>query len=87
MGIMWSFLYEIVLAVDTGAIRGLAAHEQFTDIFYFSFTTLTTLGYGDIVPVSKAARVLTILESTFGPLYLVIFVARLVGMHTRRPHE
>jgi len=49
---------------------------------YFSFTTLTTLGYGDITPVSPLARTLAMLEAVIGPLYLAILVARLVAMHT-----
>jgi len=48
---------------------------------YFSFVTLTTLGYGDITPVSMPARMLTTAEALIGQLYLVILVARLVGLH------
>jgi hypothetical protein len=44
--------------------------------------TLTTLGYGDIYPVKDAARILAMLEATLGQLYLVILVARLVGLYT-----
>jgi hypothetical protein len=49
---------------------------------YFSFVTLTTLGYGDITPVTDAGRLLAMLEATLGQLFLVIVVARLVGLHT-----
>ena len=49
-------------------------------ILYFSFTTLTTLGYGDIVPVSDGARLLTSAEALIGQLYLAIFIGRLVGL-------
>jgi voltage-gated potassium channel Kch len=48
---------------------------------YFSYTTLTTLGYGDIVPVSQIARTLATLEAITGQLYLAVLVARLVGLH------
>ena len=51
---------------------------------YFSFTTLTTLGYGDIHPVSHAARVLSTTEAVVGPLFLVILIARLVSVYTSR---
>ena len=51
------------------------------DLFYFSYVTLTTLGYGDIGPVSPAARALAITEAIVGQLYLVVLVAGLVGMH------
>ena len=48
---------------------------------YFSFVTLTTLGYGDMVPVSPPARILAILEAVVGQIYLTVLVARLVGLH------
>jgi len=51
-------------------------------MIYFSFVTLTTLGYGDIHPTSEAARILAMLEAVLGQLYLVILVARLVGLYT-----
>ncbi len=48
---------------------------------YFSFVTLTTLGYGDITPVSSGARSLAVVEALCGQLYLAVIVARLIGMH------
>lgn len=48
---------------------------------YFSFTTLTTLGYGDITPLASFARTLTWMEAAVGQLYLAILIARLVGLH------
>jgi voltage-gated potassium channel Kch len=48
---------------------------------YYSYVTLTTLGYGDITPISTQARSLALLEAIMGPLYLAILVARLVGIH------
>lgn len=51
------------------------------DCYYYSFSTLTTLGYGDITPVAKYARILAILESITGPIYLAIFVAQIIGMN------
>jgi hypothetical protein len=50
--------------------------DRFT---YFSFVTLTTLGYGDITPMTRAAKNLAALEAIFGQLYLAILIARLVG--------
>jgi len=50
-------------------------------IFFFSFVTLTTLGYGDLVPASEPAGALTALEAATGSLYLTILIARLVGLH------
>lgn len=54
------------------------------EFIYFSFATLTTLGYGDILPISPLARSLTILEVLGGQLYLAAFVARLVGVMRAR---
>ena len=51
------------------------------EMIYYSFITLTTLGYGDIVPVSPSARSLATLEALTGQLYLTVLVARLVGLH------
>ncbi|MEW6268023.1 MAG: ion channel [Thermodesulfobacteriota bacterium] len=51
---------------------------------YYSFATLSTLGYGDMSPVSPAARSLSVLEGLAGPLYLAVLITRLVGMHTAR---
>ena len=48
---------------------------------YYSFITLTTLGYGDVVPVSAAARMFAAIEAVMGQLYLAVLVARLVGLH------
>jgi hypothetical protein len=50
---------------------------------YFSFVTLATLGYGDVVPASGPARALAMLEAVFGQLYLVVLVARLVSLYSR----
>ena len=49
---------------------------------YYSFTTLTTLGYGDIVPVSPVARRVSSIEAATGVLYVAVFIGRLIGMHS-----
>ncbi len=55
--------------------------DDSTAVIYYSFVTLTTLGYGDIVPISPAARVLATGEAVIGQIYLTVLVARFVGMH------
>jgi voltage-gated potassium channel Kch len=55
--------------------------ERVLQMRYFSFTTLTTVGYGDIIPHSAAARTLASLEAVTGQIYLTVLVARLVGLH------
>lgn len=78
VGIMWYLIYILLTTFDAESIL-MTTGEQ--SLMYFSFTTLTTLGYGDIVPKSEFARVLTSLEAVFGQVYLAVFVARLVGLH------
>ena len=51
------------------------------DFMYYSFSTLTTLGYGDIIPVSSHARSFAILEAVLGVMYLAIIISRLVGLY------
>jgi hypothetical protein len=54
---------------------------RYPDLLYFSFVTLTTLGYGDVAPVSPFARSLATAAAVAGQLYLAILMAGLVGMH------
>ena len=55
-----------------------------SSLFYYSYVTLTSLGLGDISPVTEAARALTVVEALMGQIYLVVLVARLVAMHIAR---
>jgi len=80
VGLLWALRYALEVGRDAGAIRGLASRGEFSSLLYFSFTTLTTLGYGDLVPVSSLARSLATLEAVAGQMYLAITIARLVGL-------
>jgi hypothetical protein len=71
-----SFHYSHTLSPDTGT-------RSLTELFYFSFVTLATLGYGDIVPLSGPAKGMAILEAVIGQMYLVVVVARLVSLYGR----
>jgi hypothetical protein len=78
LGISWAILFGLVDRFPgEDSFRGLDGAPG--TYLYFSFVTLTTLGYGDIVPLSPAARTLVALEATLGQLYLAILVAALVG--------
>ncbi len=88
---IWAVGYGIADTLEPGAIMLSAEDAGVADLHsvdgekirsYFSFVTLTTLGYGDVRPVSDVARILAMLEATLGQLFLVIVVARLVGIHT-----
>jgi hypothetical protein len=80
LGLLWTTLY---LAIDTfypGSIQmGSRPAERETELLYFSLITLSTIGYGDIVPLSGEARMLSALEGVTGVLYIAITVAILVS--------
>lgn len=82
IGICFAHLYSLLFNLDPSTFRGIDAEfatgSEFT---YFSFVTLTTLGYGDITPLTRVSGSFAILEATVGQLYLTVLVARLVGMH------
>jgi hypothetical protein len=92
LGVLWADLYSLSDVIDPGSFsyplakevhqaRMRFGSEQSIVPFYFSLVTLTTLGYGDIVPVSAAARMLASVEAVVGQMYLAVLVARLVGLH------
>jgi hypothetical protein len=90
IGGTWAFGYLTVLRLDPGAIAfsgakipaaDVGAPHWVGDVLYFSFITLTSTGYGDVVPVSPLARWMAQLEAIVGQLYLAILIARLVGLH------
>ena len=83
LGITWAMLHNIVAINIPGSFDGLDAKNEFYDFTYFSFVTLTTLGYGDIVPLSPPARMLCWLESLSGQLFVAVLIARFVGLHGR----
>ncbi len=78
IGVLFARLYEIVYLFNADAFS-LDETINLYSLIYFSFVTLLTLGYGDIVPVSIAARSLAILEGVIGQLYIVILISSLVS--------
>lgn len=82
LGLIWAHGYYLLELARNGSFRG--AEDLGNDLWnfiYYSFVTLTTLGYGDITAASKPARALSVLEAITGQLYLAIMIARLVGLH------
>ncbi len=67
----------------TGAVPSGGSRET-ARYLYFSFVTLSTLGYGDMIPRTPVAEVLAPAEAVIGQLYLAVFIARLIGMHVSR---
>jgi hypothetical protein len=95
MGVAWGAAYTFVDLTSPGAFRvspDLAAAAGWSTrstpvtplLTYYSFATLSTLGYGDMSPLAPAARSLSILEGMSGPLYLAILIAHLVSLRATR---
>jgi len=84
LGFIWAFIYTALITLSPGSFSletiGLSDMDRFAEMLYFSFVTITTLGYGDISPVSQLARSVTVLEAITGQIYLAVILARLVGM-------
>jgi voltage-gated potassium channel len=82
---MEEILRKIGFHLDAEGINFAGSGAQgFHDYLYFSFVTMTTLGYGDVTPVSSFAKSTTIIIAVAGQLYLTILVATLVGKYLRR---
>ncbi len=80
------FTFAIAYSTLSIYIPGSIAHNQatpmvFNDFLYFSFVTITTLGYGDMSPATPHARSLAMIESMLGVMYMAIVVARMVSLY------
>jgi voltage-gated potassium channel len=85
IGIIWTLVYQTIHFFDPKAFHNIAAGSfgpaATVDLVYYSFATLTTLGYGDITPIAKSARMFAVTEAMVGQIYLTVLVARLVGLY------
>jgi len=82
IGMMWASIFSIIEILEPGSFQspeGMAS--ELSHFSYYSFVTLTTLGYGDITPITATARSLSLLEAITGQLYIAILIARFVGIH------
>jgi hypothetical protein len=86
IALMWGFLYMILESLIPGSFNfaDKEIRSENMRFEYFTFVTITTLGYGDITPVTNKASVLVLLEALIGQIYLVVLVAWLVGMYVSR---
>jgi ion channel len=83
-GLAWSLAYSLLgRLVFTLGPKSDQSMNVFTGL-YFSFITLSTVGYGDIVPVSSVARMLAIVEAMFGMFYMTLLIARLVSLYSSK---
>jgi hypothetical protein len=86
IGVTWTFIYGIIDSYLPGSFNNIPAdmidpRYRFT---YFSFVTLTTLGYGDITPNNSISQSWTVLEAIIGQIYLVVVISGLVGVYINR---
>ncbi|MEN8728315.1 MAG: ion channel [Desulfuromonadales bacterium] len=95
IGLIWAYLYLIIEVFFPGSFSftqgdarlAMWVSNEFYPFYYFSLVTVTTVGYGDLLPVSTPARTLATMEGILGQVYLTILVARLVGMYLMNQQE
>jgi hypothetical protein len=98
LGVIWTMIFSVIEIIEPGSFLSggapfvdshgdPASRNIYINFIYFSFVTLTTLGYGDIIPVSPQARAFSSLEAVIGQLYIAVLIAGLVGMHISQPSE
>ena len=88
LGLAWASAYELVALGDPGAFSGATVSQGgMRSLVYYSFVTLTTMGYGDIAPIHPIARSLAVAEALTGQLYIAIVLARLVTLEFGRRRE
>lgn len=81
IGGTWSTIYMLLDTIQPGSIvNNITGTVDLSDLVYFSYITLTTLGYGEIIPIAGTARSLAIIEAIAGVMYIAIIISRLVGM-------
>ena len=83
-GVLWAIIYAVIERANPGSFAGVTeplTQGWSTDWLYFSFVTMTTLGYGDVTPISATARTFAYLQAVFGQFYIAILVAGLVGAY------
>ncbi len=86
IGVTWALLYSLIEGIQPQSF--LIAQAQITSVteylphfLYYSFVTLTTLGYGDITPLTPLAKTLSYMEAVTGQIYIAVLIAGLVGVH------
>ena len=83
LGLIWAVIYLLLLAVDPQAFSGIEAanwQQGFSRVAYYSFVTLTTLGYGDILPTNHVAEFFVYMEAVVGVFYMALIVSSLISL-------
>jgi hypothetical protein len=86
LGMLWARLYEVVEFIHPHSFYispevNIDGVLNWSDFLYFSFTTLTTLGYGNLVPVTSYARSLAVLEAITGVIFISVMISRAIGLY------
>ncbi len=83
LGVAWAVIYVLIEGLVPGsfAVEEVGKGTIWDQLLYFSFATLTTLGYGDISPLSPVARIWAVFEAICGTFFLAVLVSRLVGLY------
>jgi len=90
IGLIWSVIYLFLLMVDPSSFSGIEINswqESFSRVAYYSFVTLTTLGYGDILPTNHVAEFFVYIEAVFGVFYMAIIVSSLISLRLSAVQE
>lgn len=83
IAVAWGVTYNIIEALVPGSFAAGTTPIPWHKFLYFSLTTITTLGYGDILPTSPFARIWSTMEAVTGVLYVAVLVARLVSLYRK----
>lgn len=92
LGLVWMVAYTLLERVHPGSfhfnsVDAASGVPAVFDFLYYSFVTLTTLGYGDVTPLTPRARSLAVLEAIVGVLFVAVLIARLVGLYGQKGRE
>ena len=90
LGVIWALAYTLVHLISPGSFSGFSPTQGTgwdSEWLYFSFVTMTTLGYGDILPVSAMARALAYMQAVVGQFYIAVLVAGLVGAYVSKRNK
>lgn len=87
IGFLWAIIYKIIYIIEPQAFNNIQPERFIQQLGYFSFVTLTTVGYGDISPAYPLAMSLANLEAIVGQLFPAIMIARLVGLYQAEQQE
>lgn len=83
LGLIWTVIYLLLLVMDPTSFSGVEAanwQQSFSRVAYYSFVTLTTLGYGDILPTNHVSEFFVYLEAIIGVFYMAIIVSSLISL-------